>query len=239
MAPETESETTSAGPARPNLFVEATGPQPLDGADAVICAAPAEAAEVPSDLGVIWRWSPGCQVPPQARVCVAEGGLEAAADLRDRAPSLAVVPRIEVQRAARSYGFAQHSGGSGFATYHLDPATARGDMVRDSGQEMPLADWLAQAAGQGFAEVWLHSTDAAAAGHGFSADLLKRAHRDAPAMGFWLSGGASGPGDIDRVAALPGLVALVVPQAALALVCPSAAADGVDTSTASNVPGLA
>ena len=230
MAPETEPQAAPEGPARPDLFALAAAPHPLDGADAVICAAPAEGAGMPPDLGVIWRWSPGCQVPPQARICVAEGGLAAAAGLRDAVAGLVVVPRVEVQRAARRYGFSQHSGGSGFATFHLDPATVGSFIARDQGRETELADWLAQAVELGFVEVWLHSLDAAAAGHGFAADLLHRAHRDAPGMGFWLSGGARDQGDIDRVAALPGLAALVVPEAVLASLGAAPVADA---------PGLA
>jgi len=213
MAPE---PLAVAPQPRASLFVEAVAPCPVAGADAVICDAPAEPITEAARGPVIWRCAPGQSAPAGARVCVAEGGLAAAAQLRAAAPAALVVPRAEVQRLARRYSFATESSGSGFSTYHLDPATVAGFEVEDGGRQIALADWLAEATRQGFFELWLHSRDAAAAGLGFAGELLDRAHRMAPETGFWLSGGGRGADDVARIQARPGLAALVLAQAALA-----------------------
>lgn len=201
---------------RPSIFVEASGAQTIAGADAQICAAGAAA---PDDV-VIWRCAPGQMVPDSALVCVADGGLAAATQLRAKVGSTIVVPRAEVQRTERRYGFLTNTSGSGFSTYQLDPATATGFDVADGGRSLPIADWLAEAVRLGFAEVWLHSHDAAAVGRGFAGDLLERAHRLAPALGFWLSGGDAAPADIERMVGRPGLVALVVSPQVLGVETP-------------------
>ena len=206
----TEAHTTSEAPAGPGLFVEAATPTQYPGADAVICDVPDELAEGQQSAGVIWRWSRGRELPALARFCVAEGGLVAAAGLSAGAAGLAVVPRIEVHRATRRFGFSPDSSGSGFSTYHLDPATATAFLAADGGQDVPLGDWLGRAAELGYPEVWLHSRDAAAAGGGFSHELLARAHRIAPQMRFWISGGGTSLSHFEAMAAMPGLVALVV-----------------------------
>ncbi|MDP3862554.1 MAG: hypothetical protein Q8Q63_13325 [Phaeovulum sp.] len=223
-----DEAATDAANTRPSLFVEAGSTETFAGADALICTAGDGEAAAAAAAPLIWRCAPGSAVPAGARVCVADGGLGAAAQLRAAAGGAFVVPRVEVQRAARRYGFATDASGSGFSTYHLDPATAAGFDVDDGGRQMSLADWLAEAARLGFAEVWLHSRDAAATGRGFAADLLARAHRLAPHLGLWLSGGGASAEDIERVASRPGLVALVVPQAALAT---TGVGDPPDTET--------
>lgn len=197
---------------RPGIFAEVADAQAAVDVDAHICVAGAVAPAGP----VIWRCAPGTLAPAGARVCVVDGGLDAAVRLRVDGDRLFVVPRVEVQRATRRYGFSADASGSGFSTYHLDPASAAGFEVDDAARQVALADWLAEAARRGFAEVWLHSRDAAAAGRGFAGDLLGRAHRLAPELGFWLSGGGAAFGDVERIAAQPGLVALVVPGAAFA-----------------------
>lgn len=209
MAAESDA---GAGSGRPNLFAEVAGTHPIAGADAHICAAGGTAPVGP----VIWRCAPGASAPAGARVCVADGGLDAAVRLSAQAGGAFVVPRVEVQRVARRYGFSTDTSGSGFSTYHLDPASAAGFEVEDAGRQVALTDWISDAARRGFAEVWLHSRDAAAVGRGFAGDLLGRAHRLAPELGLWLSGGGTAFGDIGRIAAQPGLVALVVPETALA-----------------------
>jgi hypothetical protein len=140
----------------------------------------------------------------------------AAAGLSARASGLAVVPRIEVRRATKRYWVTPDNSGSGFSTYHLDPATATAFLVADDGQDLPLGDWLMRATGLGFSEVWLHSSDAAAAGRGFSGDLLARAHRTAPQMRFWISGGGTSLRHFETIAAMPGLAAIVVDTASIA-----------------------
>lgn len=206
MAVEPQAE------ARASIFVEAIGKQTIAGVNAQICAADGPAPDGP----VIWRCGPGHSVPATARVCVADGGLAVAVRLQVGAGAVLVVPRVEVQRTARRYGFSTDNSGSGFSTFHLDPATVAGFDVSDGGRQVSLADWLSEAEQSGFAEVWLHSRDAETSGRGFAGDLLERAHQLAPALGIWLSGGGATRDDIERVAMRPGLVALVVMPQVLA-----------------------
>jgi hypothetical protein len=220
MIPETEetgrpiTETGAASapdlPSMP-MILAIGGPEfEHPAASAVICEAAAgiEAPPPPRD-NVIWHLCRGEAPPPEAQVCVTDG-LVGATELAAEAPDLVVVPRVEARRVRSRYGFNPSASGSGFSTYHLDPASVQAFTVSERGQAAALGDWLRQAQTLGFAEVWLHGVEAEAAGRGFACDLLAKAHRIAPDLGLWISGGGREPVHFANAAQMPGLAALVV-----------------------------
>ena len=190
-------------------------------AAAVICEAEEGTKAEIGREDVIWRVRRGGSAPQGARVCVAEG-LDAAAELAVGTPDMVVVPRAEVRRASSRYGFNPAITGSGFSTYHLDPASVQAFSVRERGRTVALGEWLSQAQTLGFREVWLHGVEAQEAGRGFACDLLAKAHRIAPRLQLWISGGGREPAHFANAARLPGLVALVVEAQVLAEMEPGA-----------------
>lgn len=199
---------------RSGYHVEAARPEPVAGADAVIVAV--GAGGLPEDIpperagAFVWRVGAGGTAPPGAHVCVAEG-LRQAVEIAEDADGLWVVPRVCVRRASRQYRFdPAQDDGSGFRTYHLNPATFAAWEVREDGAPVPLAEWLRRAAGLGFDEIWLHDETAEQAGGGYGCDLIDRAHRILPEARFWVSGGGRTAGHVRTVAARPGVKAVVM-----------------------------
>lgn len=204
----TDTECPGGAAPHPRVFVEGDPTVVHSDAGAVICGADTAIDATGERRHVIWRFSQGMP-PPGARVCAVDG-LEAAATLVADAPELIVIPRAEVRRAAPRYGFSPGNGGSGFSTYQIDPATVSAFEVCEDSQSAPLGDWLRQAASLGFDEVWLHGIEAEEARRGFPCDLLAKAHRIAPELQFWISGGGCQPAHFKTIARMPGLAALVV-----------------------------
>jgi hypothetical protein len=178
-------------------------------ASGVICDADIATDTAEDNQHVIWRIAQGTPPPPGASLCVADG-LDAAAALAVEAPKLAIIPRAEVRRVAPRYGFSVGNGGSGFSTYQLDPASVGAFTVSESGRNEPLGDWLEHATTLGFYEVWLHGIEADEAGLGFPCGLLAKAHRIAPDMRFWMSGGGRVPAHVATITKMPGLAALII-----------------------------
>lgn len=208
----TEPGAAQQIPTRPSVFVAREGGAAVAGADAAICTLASATADDLHDGGIIWLWAPGDTLPAAARVCVAATGLVAAAELARIAPAVFVVPRVEVRRASRNYGFSRDNSGSGFNTFQLDPATVAAFTVLDAGTDTPLADWLRRAGELGFSEVWLQCSDSA----GVSTGLLVQAHRAAPELGFWVTGDSRWLRRVETAQVPPGLAALVVAPADLA-----------------------
>ena len=199
---------------RPGYHVEAPRAELVAGADAVIVTVAADGP--PDDLppeqaaAFVWRVGPGGEVPRGAHVCVAEG-LQRAIVIAEDAADLWVVPRVCVRRASQQYRFdPSQDDGSGFKTYHLNPATFAAWEVREDGAVVPLAEWLERAAGLGFDEIWLHDETAELTGRGFGCDLIDRAHRILPEARFWISGGGRTAGHVRTIAAKPGVEAVVM-----------------------------
>lgn len=204
----TDTEYPGQTSPRPRVFVEGDPTVVHSDANAVICGGETATDVAGENANVIWRIPHGTP-PPGARVCVVDG-LEAAATLVAEAPELIVIPRAEVRRAAPRYGFSPGNGDSGFSTYQIDPATVSAFEVCGGSQSAPLGDWLRRAASLGFDEVWLHGIEAEEARRGFPCDLLAKAHRIAPDLQFWISGGGRQRGHFKTIARMPGLAALVV-----------------------------
>ncbi len=186
----------------------------------------------PAGLSVadtIWRTGAHGTPPPEgARICVVDG-LARAAAFAAADPGLFVVPRAEVVRASRQYGFDPAQDNSGFKTYHLNPATVTSHVIHENGARLSLAHWLEKGNDLGFSEFWLHGADAEKAGSGFPCDLLKHAHRLAPEARFWISGGGRSAAHVETIAPLPGLVALIVADDVLADLAATAEKDGDTT----------
>jgi len=204
---------------RPRLFVE-TG-SGCGGADGMVVPAGTEIAEDAALDGEIIRRCPGADRPPgPATIWVADGGLDRAAALRDRdvgiGAGIRVVPRAEVRRGSNRYSFRPASPGEGFSTYRLDPASVAEFLVLEGDHEIALANWLARAAALGFDTVWLHGIEAAGARRGFPIEMLRKAHRLAPQMAIWLSGGGCEVRHFERLASEAGLAAVVAPETDLA-----------------------
>lgn len=217
MTTEPQSAAVAAGP---KIFVidDAGGSHPL--ANATIRDAGTAQDLAGNGAADIWRIAPGTTLPDGAGICVTEG-LAAAVSLSAEAPDLTVIPRAEVARTAHRYGFSAGNGGSGFSTYQLDPATVAAFSVAEAGRNLPLDDWLTKASALGFDAVWLHGVTAEAAGLGFPCDMLAKAHRIAPDMAFWISGGGWQQRHFDTIAPMPGLAALVVPADVLSGLVPA------------------
>lgn len=199
----------------PRLFVE-TG-SGCAGADGMVVPVGAEIPEGAVWNGEIIRRCPGPDRPPgPATVWVADGGLDGAAALCDGHAGIRVVPRGEVRRGSSRYSFVPTSPGEGFSTYRLDPGSVAVFLVLDGGRAVALADWLARAAALGFDTVWLHGVEAAGARRGFPIEMLRKAHRLAPEMAIWLSGGGCEMRHFERLASEAGLAAVVAPETDLA-----------------------
>lgn len=207
MTTDPEPRATAAPPL---LFVTGgAGAVPPDASAAIRTHDP-ETSDADDAHGVIWHLAPGAPPPAGATLCVVDG-LTAAAEAAAGPEAPAIVPHAEVRQVAQRFGFTPGQAVSGFSTYRLDPASVSAYEVGEEDRTVPLGDWLAQAAALGFAEVWLHSPAAEAAGQGFPCAMLAKAHRLAPGMRFWISGGGRQAGHIETAAAGPGLAALVVP----------------------------
>ena len=177
----------------------------------------AEIAEDAARYGEIIRRCPGPNRPPgPATIWAADGGLGRAAALCDRRAGVRVVPRAEIRRGSSRYSFVPASPGEGFSTYRLDPGSVAEFLVLDGDHEIALANWLAGAAALGFDTVWLHGIEAAGARRGFPIEMLRKAHRLAPEMAIWLSGGGCEVRHFERLASEAGLAAVVVPETDLA-----------------------
>ena len=219
----------SAVPApKVKIFAEADPLFSWPAADAVICAMPSQEEAAPEREDIVWRWSQGGHLPSVTQICVVDEGLTAAAKLCADTEGLFVVPRAEVRRVSRRYSFAAAAPGEGFSTYRLDPASVSAFVATDSGREYPLADWLRQAGELGFSEIWLHGSGAASARQGFPVEILARAHRLAPQLCYWLSGGGCALEHFETIAPMPGLAALVVPGEDLAGLDPEAIRQALD-----------
>lgn len=216
------------GPPHPRLLVERpTGATP-PAVDAVIWPAGCGGAGPSPLAGIIWRWSPGRTLPAEATICAADGGLDAAAGLAAERRGLTVAPRAEVRQGASRYSFVPALPGEGFSTYRLDPGSVAEFLVTEDGRDTRLADWLKRAARLGFQTVWLHGVEADAARRGFPIDMLRRAHRLAPGVTFWLSGGGCVLRHFARLTAEAGLTTVVVPEANLAALGPEAVLAAMD-----------
>jgi len=206
----TDPETHATAVLTRLIVTGGAGAVPPD-ASAAIRAHDPETSGAGDANGVIWHLAPGEPPPNGATLCVVDG-LAAAAEAASGPEAPAMVPRAEVRRAAQRFGFKPGRAVSGFSTYQLDPASVSAYEVGEADRTVPLGDWLAQAAALGFAEVWLHSPAAEVEGHGFPCAMLAKAHRLAPGMRFWVSGGGRLRRHFETAAAGPALAALVVPS---------------------------
>ncbi len=211
----TDTETASEHRG-PKILVDSPSGAGHPDADAVILRPPSGGAETrpgPRDPALaIWRLGPDDPPPPGARIVVADSLLAAAETAQDR-PDCTVVPRAEVRRAARRYGFDPAQDNSGFKTYQLNPATVAAYEVSEDGTTVTLGEWLRRAAALGFGEIWLYAADAEEAGRGFDCVLLDRARKIAPDALFWISGGGRTAAHVAVIAGRPGLAALVADEA--------------------------
>jgi len=205
IEPETHAPKTG-----PRLIVIGEADTIHPDASAAIRAYDPEAPGTDDCHGVIWHLAPGAPPPTGGALCVVDG-LAAAAEAAGGPEHPSIVPRAEVRQVAQRFGFTPGHAVSGFSTYQLDPASVSAYEVGEEDRAVPLGDWLAQAAALGFAEVWLHSPAAEAAQRGFPCALLAKAHRLAPGLRFWISGGGWQRAHFETAATGPGLAALVVP----------------------------
>jgi len=207
MTTDRENDATAIPPM---LFVTGEARTIHPDASAAIRSHDPETSGGDDTHGVVWHLVRGALPPAGAALCVVDG-LAAAAEAAAGPEAPAIVPRAEVRRAAQRFGFTPGHAVSGFSTYQLDPASVSAYEVGEEDRTVPLGDWLSQAATLGFAEVWLHSPAAEVAGQGFPCAMLAKAHRLAPGMRFWISGGGRQRAHFETAAAGPGLAALVVP----------------------------
>jgi len=232
MTTDPEPHATAAGP---RLIV--TGGVHPDANAAIRTCGPG--AERPGDApGTVWHLAPDASAPTGARLCVVDG-LAAAAKRAAGPEAPAIVPRAEVRKVVPRFGFTPGQPVSGFSTYQLDPVSASAYEVDEAGGTVRLGDWLAQAAMLGFAEVWLHSPTAEAARRGFPCAMLAKAHRLAPTMRFWISGGGWQYAHFDTAAAGAGLEALVVPADVAAEFAPGELTAALSPPEQAAGPGVA
>lgn len=198
----------------PLLFVTGEAGAIHPDASAVIRVYDPETSETSDSQPVIWHLAQGALPPTGATLCVVDGLAAAEAAAGTEEP--AIVPRADVRQVAQRFGFTPGQTISGFNTYQLDPASVSAYEVGEKNRTVSLGDWLAEAAARGFSEVWLHSPAASAAGKGFPCAMLAKAHRLAPGMRFWISGGGWQRAHFETAATAPALAALVVPADVLA-----------------------
>ena len=207
MTNDPETHATTAGP---RIIVTGGAGAVHPDADAVLRACGPEVERAGDAPGTVWHLAPDAPVPTGATFCVVDG-LAAAAELAAGPDTAAIVPRAEIRKVVPRFGFTPGHAVSGFSTYQLDPVSASAYEVVEEDGTVRLGDWLAQAATLGFAEVWLHSPSAEVARRGFPCAMLAKAHRLAPAMRFWISGGGWQHAHFESAAAGAGLEALVIP----------------------------
>jgi hypothetical protein len=186
----------------------------MEGADALVIdpcrCSHSQFASLPVDTAVLLNGDPARDAPWQesASHWVCDQGLETVARLRDLHPALGWTPRLSVSRAHVSYRFSGPAIGEGFSFYMPDTSSIKGWRV--GGSDLTLAETLIRATELGFAELWLHSPDAASRNRGLELDLLDKTSDCACAI--WLSGGVAGTGHLQNLARVGGATAVVVDE---------------------------
>jgi len=187
----------------------------MAGADALViepCRCTVEQFEsMPVETAVLLNGDPVLDAPWQetAGQWICDRGLEATARLQDLHPALQWIPRLSVSRAQVSYRFSGPAFGEGFSFYMPDTAAIQG--WREEGSDRSLGELLSRATELGFADLWLHSPEAASSKSGLALELLDKTQGGPWAI--WLSGGVADARHLRNLARLDGATTVVVDEA--------------------------